>query len=531
MNIIYGERRRRARESMEEMSLLRDRLAAREAENETLREQSSLLQDTSRIQELEREIADLRHGFVSGDPRTTATEMHGHHYEDWDMGAADGFTDHDSSMDADDHFEDDTTVDVESSSPPVQPKLYVHVGPTLTALTPPNTSPTKPASSGLPCYIPMPSCDAGVQACLEDVDKTVLDIELSSLRRELVSVNRALEDQQQLEGRLAAKLASAQTSSSAAVEGDPDLQLQMDILLQTLAEKTRALADINTSLSTLGHPDLDTKQIISALTNAFRSARQDLEQLFPDQVPLPLPCQGAEMIDLVLQRLRDAAGKLKEHETSLDGFRALESSLRQQLDDRMDAMVELARELRRKDDRIFKLEDDVERLEAAVEGHRRRVCEFEAHAQRMEADNQDTEAKLADETQRGRQIVAKRDAQLAEMEAKLGSLISVTANLRAQLAQAHVDGEVGMAAIEISHAHEITLRDEKILELVEDVTSLKEALSQAHESVAQLRAENGRLQGGADRDKKAARDTVAALRTQLLQTLQMSEAFLAPSSD
>lgn len=527
MNMIYSERRRRARGNMEEMSLLRDRLAAKEAENETLREQSSLLQDTSRIQELENEITDLRNGLGSGKPRPT--EQHDHHYEDWNMEAADGFTDHDSFMDVNDHFEDDTTIDVESSSPPVHPRLYVHVGPTLTALTPPNTSPTKPASPGLPCYISTPSCDASVQACVEDVEKTALEIELASLRRELASLNRALEDQQQLEDQLAAKLSSAQTVS-AVVEGDPDLQLQMDILLQTLAEKTTALADINASLSAIGHPDADAKQIVSTMTIAFRSARQDLEQLFPGQVALPLSYQGAEVLDVMLQRLREAAGQVRDHKASLDGYRALESSLRQQLHDRVDAMNGLARELRSKDDRIFKLEDDVERLEDAVEGYRTCVSELEANARRMETERQDIQARSTDEMQRGRQMVAERDAQLAEMEANLGSMISVTANLRAQLVQAHVDREMGMAVIEASHAHEITLRDTKMLELQEDITRLKEALSQAHETVAELRTENGRLQGDADRDKRAARDTVTALRTQLLQTLQVSEAFLGPSS-
>lgn len=521
MNTIFDERRRRVKKTTKELERLRKQLLTKEAENERLREESSLLHEASRVQELGREIADLKHGLSSGEP--TMTEPQKFHYDDWDMGAADGFSDHGSIMGADDQFGDDTTVEVESAHTPVLTKF--HVGPTL---TPPSTSPAKPATPDFPRHLlPTSNSDAGVQACLEEEDKTSMEAELTSLRCELVSLNRALEDQEQLESQLRAKLSSAE-ASSADREGDPDLQLQMDIMVQTLADKTAVLADLDTSLASLGAAGVDASQTVSALKDAFHSARQELEQLFPEEGPLPLSCQGAEVLDTVLQHLREAAHKVREQGKTLEEHRALEISLSQQLEDRACVMDQMNRKLREKDDRIFKLEDDVDRLRVAAAGYQGTIAELQALVQQMEAASKDFETSLTMERESGKQTIAARDAQLAEMEAKLGSMISVTENLRCQLAEAHIGSEVEMAAVEAAHDTEIALRDARLSELQEEVTSLRKALGQAQASVSQLRSEKARLQGDADREKKAARDTVAALRTQMLQTLQMSEAFLAP---
>lgn len=517
MNIIFDERRQRVKKTAEEMQHLRDQLATKEAENEELREQSSVLQDTSRIQELEEEIADLRQGIVNGEP--TIVEEQSPHYDDWDMGAADGFTDHDSVTETDDHFGDDTTIEVESSTTPIMTKAYVG-----SAFTPPNTSPTKPGTPEFPCHlVPTPNCDAGVQACLDDTNKMMLESELKGLRCELASLNRALDDQKQVESDLATRLASSKS-----FEVDPDLQLQMDIMVQTLADKTAVLADLDASLSSLGPPGVNPNHIVSTLKDAFQSARKELEEILGEEGPLPLSCHGAGVLDVALRRLRGVARKVKEQEGALAGYRTLEDSLRQQLDDRAEVMEEMGRKLREKDDRIFKLEDDVDRLQVAVEDYRGSLAEFETLVQQMEAASREAKAKLSTEMENGAKSVAQRDAQLAGMEAKLGSMISATADLRTQLAQAHVDSEVGMAVVEAAHECEIALRDARVVELQGEVTSLKEALCQAHAAISQLRTEKRRLQGDADRENKAARDTVACLRTQLLQTLQMSEAFLAP---
>lgn len=517
MNTIFDERRQRVKKTAEEMQLLREQLATKEAENEELREQSSLLQDISRIHELEEEIADLRRGLAHG--QHPNTEQQSPRYDDWDMGAADGFTDHDSVTETDDRFGDDTTVEVESSNTPVQAKAYVGA-----TFTPPNTSPVKPGSPEFPCHLlPISNCTAAVQACLDDTDKAVLEAELKDLRCELISLNRALEDQEQEGSELRARLASAQSS-----DDDVDLQLQMDIMVQTLADKTSALSDLDASISSLGPPGADASQIVSTLKQAFQSAREELEQICGEEGPLPLSCQGAEVLDAALLRLRDVARRVKEHEGVLSGYRTREASMRQQLDDRAGVMENMGRKLRQKDDRIFKLEDEVDGLQVATEGYRTSLSELRALVQQMEAAGREAKAEFSTKIENERQSVAQRDGQLAGMEAKLGSMISVTADLRHQLAQTHIDNEVGLAVVDAAHECEIALRDARVVELQGEVTNLKEALCQAHAAISELRTEKGRLQGDADREKKAARDTVALLRTQLLQTLQMSEAFLTP---
>lgn len=488
MNTIYGERKRRAQQSIEEMTQLRDQLAAKEVENEMLRERSSLLQDTSRIEELEREISVLKQG------------VHNNHLhnDDWGMAAGDGFSDSGSLLEGDDQFfRDDTTVEVEDMSSPASAKLYSDA---TTALTPPNTSPTKPSTpENTRHFFQATYSNIGVQAEFADPDKALLEADLVTVRCELVSAQQALEAQRQLEMDLKTKLASAEVNNTLKV--DPDHQLQMDIMLQTLADKTAAIATLNASLAPLGSPGLDSSHIITTLKDAFQSARRELEDMCVDGESLPATSEGAEILNNMLHRLKDSAAQVKHYECTLEAHCVREEKLRQQLSDREETMGMMSFKLRQKDNLIFKLEADKERSEAAVEGYLDSIAD-------------------------ARRTIARKDAELRGMGENLESMISVVADLQAQLARVQVDREVDMTAREARYNEEIGRRDLQARQLQEDVTSLKEALTQAHNSVSQLQTDKSQLQEDADRQKKAARDTVASLRAQLLQSLQLSEAFL-----
>lgn len=494
MNNIYDERKQRARKNAEEMQRLQERLAAKEAENDVLREQSSLLQDTSRIMELEREISGLRQGLRS-DHFNHAVD------DDWDMVAGDGFTDDDSFSDFDDRFRDDTTLEVESAESVAhgEGKPYID---TLKAFTPPNTSPTKSASSdAVTQSLLASSSDMGVQANFTDAGQACLETEVAQLRHELDNLQKALDNKGQQEGLLRVN-AVPMHDTNGTYEDDPDLQLQTDIMLQALAEKTAALTKLSSLLSTLGSPSSDPGQIVFTLREAFQSARHELEQIFPDEKPMDMTSEGTIILATLLERLRNSAAQAKKYETLLEDSCIRKQHLQDQLDDRKNAMDKLSSKLREKDDRIFRLEADLEQSEADVYNFRRSLAD----------------ARLAAE---------QNDAELAEFKANLGSMVSVVADLQAQLACVQVEREIEMTARKSAYDEELRGRDTKLLELHEEITALKEALTLAHESTSRLQDENQRLQGCADRDKKLARDTVAALRTQLLQSLQTSEAFLA----
>lgn len=523
MNTILNERKSRAKKTTEELQSLRDQLASKEAENERLREESSLLQETSRIQLLDRQMAGSKQGLSSNEP--TFSEESTPHFDSWDMEAADAFTDDgdESPADLSDHFGDETTIEVERAHTPLVTKL--NVGPTL---TPPSTSPTKPSTPDFPRHLlPTYNCEAGVQASLEDIEKTTMREELGGLRSELARLSKTLDEQEQLVSELKSGDISDDISK-AHLQDDADLQLQMDIMVQTVAEKTAELAKLNKSIACLGPPDADANQILSDLRDAFHSVYQELEQVYPTKESLPLSGHGVELLAVVLQSLRDAASTAREYERALDKQRDFEGSLRQQLQDRALVMDEMGRKLRQKDDRIFKLEDDVDRLRASAEGHRESVAELESLVREVEAAREQFELDLASERESSKQALALRDAQIGEMEARLASMVAVTDDLRSQLAEAHVEYDVEMAAMEASRDCELGLRDSRLAEMRAEVDGLRNALDEARTSVSQLRGDKTRLQGDAEKERKAARDTVAMLRTQLLQTLQMSEAFLAP---
>ncbi|KAJ4391529.1 hypothetical protein N0V93_005147 [Gnomoniopsis smithogilvyi] len=494
MNTIYGERRQRAKNNVEEMQRLRIQLAAKEAENDLLREQSSLLQDTSRIMELEKEMSGLRQG-LRNDNFSNIVDV------DWDMAAGDGFTDDDSFSDMDSRFRDDTTLEVESADSVSHGdgKPYID---TLKAFTPPRTSPTKSASSDTLRYAcPAASCDVGVQAAFGDAGQSSLEIELVQLRHELADLQKALQTKEQLGSPPRANVTAMQDCHPND-DVDPDLQLQTDIMLQTLAEKTAALTNLNSLISTLGSPSSDASEIVSTLREAFESARQELEQIFPDEKPIDMSLECKVTLDTLLQRLRDSASQAKKYEALLGDSCIREQHLQDRLDDCASAMDAMSSRLREKDDRIFRLEADMERSEAIVDDIRKTLAEE-------------------------RLTVEQQNSELIEMRANLRSMVSMATDLQAQLAQVQVEREIEMNARESAYKDEIQKREAKLLELHEEITSLKEALTLAHKSTSRLQEENERLKGISDRDKKAARDTVAALRTQLLQSLETSEAFLA----
>lgn len=492
MNTIYSERKQRGRKTVEEMERLRVQLADKEHENDMLREQSSLLQDTSRIEELEREISDLRQGLHRKD--------FGNLDDDWDMAAADGFTDGDSISDLDDRFRDDTTLEVESASSGCHPKGTTYID-ALKAFTPPNTSPTRIASPDSPRHLlSVPNCDVGVQTTSREANQPRLEDELAQLRQEVLSLQKTLEAGEQLKTQTSNDMPMKDASTTENV--DIDLQLQTDIMLQTLAEKTEALTSLNALISTLGSPGSDASEIVSALTDAFQCARHELEQMFPDGSFTNMSLEGTAVLHTMVQHLRESAAQARKHEALLEDYCKQEQRLHEQLDDRMNAMDAMNSKLREKDDQVFKLEAVMERFGVVIDGYREDVAE-------------------------ARQDLERNNAEMIDIQATLGSMISVTTDLQTQLAQLQVDKEVELAACKSTYDAELKMRDERLEELNKEIGALKDALTLAHESTSKLQGENERLQGAADRDKKAARDTVAALRTQLLQSLQTSEAFLA----
>ncbi|KAK8066411.1 hypothetical protein PG997_013158 [Apiospora hydei] len=449
MNVIQSEKRQRVSQDKAELERLRSELAEKDDEIERLRD-VTFLQDTSRIHQLEQQVQELP-GELGNRSSTLADQTQ----YDWTIAAQDPFSD--SYMGDDGDGFGDTTMG----------ELFV-------------------------------------QACLPDPEKEALEAELGSLRLELTKLTDALESHETLKSRISGKLAVAQTAPDSELQ--PDLEAHLDGVLQSLADRTVALQDLNASLGALGFRGGDAGEIVASLASAFRSARLELEYLTPGEITLPLSSRGAEVLDLVLTKLRGLARKTREHEDAIDEYHELELSLHQQLGARR-------RPAPRKDARIEELDVSVDRLRGAIDDYRRDVGELEALVQRMETDADEARTAALDDMeqqfqQQKAETAGRHGAAVRELEIRLAAVASQTGALRTQLADVQARRATETAELNRAHGRGLALRDARVAELRGEIDGINEALRGAHETIRQLRVENATLASGLESEKRAAREAV-----------------------
>lgn len=520
MNEAYSEKRVRRNRTLAELRRARDDLRSRDAEIERLRELTAVFggvghddndndnaEDASRVQDLEQELARLREevmGRQHGDvlPPSSSPPARGDDYEDW--GVPGDMSDHDSDAgggdfthDYDDEFGDSSVAELQSGGTPEHhhqklpgrrpTALHLH-GP---ALTPPSTSPAKlPSSplrqihsSGSTVATRNSGCDAGVQvaamtadaasqACISDPGMDALQDELSTLRSEMASLNDTLQERDSLQARMAEKLVQRQPSSSSSTindhtdEEDQDVELQLNIVLQDLGEKTSRLAALS-SLLISPHTDsttTDDKEMTAQLTSTVHSIRQALEDLNPDTA---LPPSTIDTLALAATRLRELDTALAQRTAELEASRAAEAALRSQLAGSDARAAALAQDASQLGQTVAALRDEVAILKEELDGAR-------------------DDAAL------------QRDAAVAEAEARLRDALARLALIE----EARRAGEREAGA----------LRGE--------VGRLGGLLEEA-------RATAVRLREGGVREREAAREAVGTMRMELLRALQVGEGFLA----
>lgn len=516
MNIIDGEKKVRAQRQVSEIERLRRELAQRDEEIESLRN-ATVVQDTERILELEEQIDRLRAELSSGgagrEEPADRTRL------DWTMAAQDPFTDgfyddDDDDEEENDVFGDTTMADLVCSTPTRARSSFPT--PPCTSPTLPNTPPSMRRRSS-PSLPPAVSSHAGVQVQFPDPEKEALEDELGSLRLELTKLNSAVISHESQRRRIAEKLSRVPLPSS--LDRHRGVEEHLDQVLQSLSDKAAGLHDLGTSLGALGFRGDDAAEIVASIVAALRSARLELEYLTPGEVTLPLSSHGAEVLDLVLVRLRDLSRQVKEDEAAIDEYHALELSLRQQLGARVEAADGLRREAQRaaerlksKDERIAELEVGTDRLRGAVEGYRRDVAELEGLVQRMDEEGQTKSDELR-----------ARDERARELEARAASLQTQTAALGKQLA----DAQGQRASLNKSHGAALALRDARVSELRGEVDVVNKALRTAHETICQLRVQNVGLEESAGAERKKAKEAVDAMKAEMARVLEMSEGILA----
>ncbi|KAK1673148.1 hypothetical protein BDP55DRAFT_557191 [Colletotrichum godetiae] len=522
MNTISAEKRANAKEAREQLQLLRDQLRQKDAEIYEL-QNATIILDTERIWALEKEVGDLRTQLAD---RSSASARQKSCF-DWTLAARDPF--------ADDFMETDTyadeTVFGEATMAEMECSTPTRVRSSF--LTPPLTSPVAAGPSTPSSHrekqrvlVPAPS-DAGVQTDFPDPEKKRLEEELASLRLEMSKLTGTLESYSALTDRLSHKLSTVRPEETLSDYSIATIETQITSLLRTISDRTAALQDLNTSLCALGFPGSDGAEIVTSLSSALRTARLELEYLTPGEITLPLSSRGAEVLDLLLTRLRDLAKRAKEDEASIDEYHELELSLRQQLSARVAVMGELESELKRakqtiteKEGRVGELEVSVERLKGAVAGYVRDFTELEGVVGRMESENRDA--------------MATKDAQedvIAKLESKLADAVAQGRSLRKRLTEAEEARTKEVAEVTRRGGAALAVRDARVRELREELERVNAGLRAAHEGIKDLRVEKRGLEGEMVREREAAKGVIAGMRGELERVVGMSREFLGPGAD
>ncbi|TDZ32874.1 hypothetical protein C8035_v011638 [Colletotrichum spinosum] len=539
MNAITAEKRRRAQETKSELEELRKLLKEKDAEIYEL-QNATIVLDTDRIWGLEKEVESLKEELAN-----RATGNANRSCYDWTMAARGPYADEFMETDTieaesvagermvlgdDTAFGDATAADFVCGTPTRVRSSF----PRSSFMSPPLTSPVAAAPMTPSSHhgdAPM-LFDAGVQADFPDIQREALEEEVQSLRLEMAKLTNTLESYTSLTTRLSTTL-SAYSSENASSDPIHAIEEQTSALLRTMSDRTAALLEINKSLSNLGFPGSDASEIITSLASALRTARLELEYLTPGEITLPLTSHGAEVLDLLLTRLRDLAKRAREDEAAIDEYHELELSLRQQLGARVTAMNDLDAELkeakaqlRQRDGKVEELEVSVDRLKGAVNGYIRDVMELEGAIGKTERENRDALATKDAQVEVGRRVLRSKEDVIAQLEGKLADAVAQVRVLKKRLEESEQSRAKEVAEVNQRSGQVLADRDARVKELRGEVERVNESLRAAHDGIRSLRVEKIGLEGKLKDERNAAKKVIDHMKGELERVVGMSREFL-----
>ncbi|KAM0208203.1 hypothetical protein ACHAQI_007214 [Fusarium lateritium] len=519
MNTIQQEKRRRSMESKAEIEKLRGELKARDREIYEL-QNATVVMDTDRIWDLEKQIQDLQDELSKRSGRGM-DQSRGYN---WTLAARDKISAEFMDMTPDeDEFGDETMAHFVSSTPSRARTSF---------MTPPATSPTIP---GTPDYTPpvMMTDDVGVQACFPDPNQQGLEDEVSSLQFEVTKLTDTLESYKALSGRLTGKLSDC-TPTTTSHEG---LESQIDAMLQTMSDRACALQQLTSSITKLGFTGTDASEMITSLASGFRAARLELEYLTPGEITLPLSSHGAEVLDLMLTRLRDMVKRAKEDEDAIDEYHEIELSLRKQLDARVTVMDGLKGEMCKAEKlmsdklaRIRELEVANQRLKGAVDGYLRDISELENLVERMERDAHDVEDEYSVQLEVKRKVLTRKEDTIAELETKLSGALQRSADLQKEMRDVQESKLHDILELNKRHGAALAAGDASVAKYRGEIDRVNTSLRAAHSTICSLRVENGGLKSQMEEERTQAKAVIDSMKEELQRVVQMSQEFLTPRS-
>ncbi|KAF4437685.1 hypothetical protein F53441_12975 [Fusarium austroafricanum] len=512
MNSIQQEKKRRSIEAKEEIEKLRNELKARDREIYEL-QNATIVIDTDRIWDLEKQIEDLQDQLSR---RSGRDQSRGYN---WTMTPSMKFSGDFMDMTPDeDQFGEETMAQFICSTPSRARTSF---------MTPPATSPTVP---GTPIFEEPMVIEMGVQASLPDPQTQQLEEEVASLQLEVTKLTDTLESYKALSGRLTEKLSDH-------APGHEGVESQIDAMLQTMSDRACALQQLTASITKLGFSGTDAGDMITSLASGFRAARLELEYLTPGEITLPLSSHGAEVLDLMLTRLRAMAKRAKEDEDAIDEYHEIELSLRKQLDARVTVMDGLKGEMRKaealmseKVARIRELEIANTRLKGAVDGYVRDISELEDLVQRMEREAHDAEDEHAVQLEAKRKVLTRKEDSIAELETKLSDALQRSSALQQQMVDLQASKLRDVVELNRKHGSALAARDASVLKYRGEIDKVNASLRTAYGTICGLRVENGGLKREIEDERRKAKEVIDGMKEELQRVVKMSQEFLTPKA-
>ncbi|KAL7799224.1 hypothetical protein V8C37DRAFT_367039 [Trichoderma ceciliae] len=520
LNKIDQEKRRKEQSAQAHIAKLKAEVKARDREIYEL-QNATVMVDTGRIWDLEQQIAELKDELSK---QSRAKEEAAQYYS-WAKTPSDASTDDLMDITQDeDHFGDTTMLQLQASTPSRARSSF---------LTPPATSPPMPASPCSRDVPPTPISHHDIQVHFPGSEKRQLEEEIASLQFEVQKLTATLHSYNALGVRISDALSNGPTQGGDALFPLEAIENQVQLLLQTMSDRAAAVTRLTAAISELGFPGSDASEMILSLASGFRAARLELEYLTPGEITLPLTSHGAEVLDLLLMRLRTLAKKSKEDEDSIDEYHEIEQSLRKQLDSRISVMDELNakiaeayRTLDEKDNRIRELEIGNDRLKGAVDGYVRDITELEKLVERMQNEHRESTSTHAAQQKSNEGLLVAKDTTIAELEAKIEEAVTQTAELLKEMSAVEIGLTRQTIAMNRQHGVALALRDARVSELRDEIDRVNESLRVAHETVHALRVENSGIKGQMEEEKKKAKDAMDSMKEELQRVLHLSQSFL-----
>ncbi|PTB69076.1 hypothetical protein BBK36DRAFT_1193045 [Trichoderma citrinoviride] len=214
-------------------------------------------------------------------------------------------------------------------------------------LTPPPTSPTVAAS---PCYREASPSPSSRHPHMEfrEPETEQLEEEIESLQCKVQQLTATLDSYTALCGRIGKTLSNGSVKRKA-VSSSEGIEKQVQLLVQTVSDRAAAATQLTSAIGELGFPGNDASEMIASVAAGFRDALLEFVYLTPPgEVTLPLSRpRGAEVLDLLLTRLRALTKKSREDEDAIDEYHEIEQSLRKELDSRASVIAELEKVVER----------------------------------------------------------------------------------------------------------------------------------------------------------------------------------------